>query len=387
MTEKLYERDSYCREFCAVVQSCTEENGFYNIVLDKTAFFPEGGGQAADEGTINGIKVEDVQIVGNEIVHKTKEPLNAGDEVKGNIDWEIRFARMQSHSGEHIVSGVIYNMFGYSNVGFHMSADNVMTVDVSGALSSEDIEEIELRANRAIYANGAITVSYPSKEELEKLDFRSKTEHEDTRLVTIENVDCCACCAPHPARTGEIGLIKIISFCPYKKGTRIEMIAGITALRDYLLLNASNKSMMGLLSASRYSVKDAVEKQYELVKTLKAENKNLSGKLALSEFVAVEVKESAYSISEGMSYDELKVCSNSLIEKDYKVCVLLSKADDNNYLYVVSSKSGDVRPTVQNLNSAFNGKGGGKPDYAQGRITAESAEELEKSLKQMLSDI
>jgi len=384
MTEKIFENDSYCREFKAVVKTCTEENGIYNIVLDKTAFFPEGGGQAADEGTINGIKVEDVQTVDNDVVHKIKEPLCAGDEVDCVIDWDIRFARMQSHSGEHIVSGVIYNMFGYSNVGFHMSADNVMTVDVSGALSSEDIEEIELRANRAIYANGAITVSYPSKEELENLDFRSKTEHEDTRLVTIENVDCCACCAPHPARTGEIGLIKIISFCPYKKGTRIEMIAGITALRDYLLINASNKYMMGLLSASRYSVKDAVEKQYETVQNLKAENKKLSGKLAVSEMTVTEINNSAYSISEGMSYDDLRTCSNSLIEKNYKICVLLSKADENNYLYVVSSKNEDVRPTVQNLNSIFSGKGGGKPDYAQGRITAPSAEELEEKLKNIL---
>lgn len=384
MTEKIFENDSYCRSFTAVVSECIGNDDVFNVVLDKTAFFPEGGGQGADTGTINGVKVLDVQTVGDSIVHKTEKAFEPGETVECELDWDIRFARMQSHSGEHIVSGVIYNMFGYSNVGFHMSADNVMTVDVSGALSSEDIEEIELRANRAIYANGAITVSYPSKEELENLDFRSKTEHEDTRLVTIENVDCCACCAPHPARTGEIGLIKIISFCPYKKGTRIEMIAGITALRDYLMINASNKYMMGLLSASRYSVKDAVEKQYETVQNLKAENKKLSGKLAVSEMTVTEINNSAYSISEGMSYDDLRTCSNSLIEKNYKICVLLSKADENNYLYVVSSKNEDVRPTVQNLNSTFSGKGGGKPDYAQGRITAPSAEELEEKLKNIL---
>lgn len=380
MTERIYEHDSYCRRFTATVEACTEENGVYSVVLNRTAFFPEGGGQGADGGTINGIEVADVQRVEDTVFHKIASPVTVGSEVECEIDWETRFSRMQSHAGEHVLSGIVYKLFGYANVGFHMSENYLMTVDFSGALLAEDIEKVELLANRAIYENGAITVSFPADDELENLDFRSKTEHKDTRLVTIENVDCCACCAPHPSRTGEIGIIKVISFCPYKQGTRIEMVAGVSALEDYFALSTSNKALMGLLSASRYNVKEAVEKQFELVQSLKAENQKLSRKLALSELSPVEVNGSAYAVFDGMSYDDLRVCSNALAEKDYKICVLLSKADGENYLYVVSSKDEDVRPFVQAMNSAFGGKGGGKPDYAQGRISAYSEEELKKML-------
>ena len=369
MTERIYEHDSYCRRFTATVEACTEENGVYSVVLNKTAFFPEGGGQGADSGTINGIEVTDVQRVDDTVFHKISSPITVGDEVECEIDWETRFSRMQSHAGEHVISGIVYKLFGYANVGFHMSDNFVMTVDFSGALSQEDIEKAELLANRAIYENNAITVSFPADDELDKIEFRSKTEHKDTRLVTIENVDCCACCAPHPARTGEIGIIKVLSFCPYKQGTRVEMVAGVAALADYLALSASNKALMGLLSASRYNVREAVEKQFELVQSLKAE--------------PVEVNGSAFAVFDGMSYDDLRVCSNSLMEKDYKICVLLSKADGENYLYVVSSNDGDVRPFVQTLNSTLGGKGGGKPDYAQGRISAYSEDELKKMLENM----
>ncbi len=384
MTERIYEKDSYCREFKAKVVSCESKDGGYGVVLDRTAFFAQGGGQAADEGEINGVRVLDVQIEGEEIVHKTESALEVGSEVTGRLDWELRFPRMQSHSGEHIVSGVVHSLFGYDNVGFHMS-EAVMTVDFSGVLSGEDIERVEEYSNRAIYANEVITASYPTKEEAAALEYRSKKEIlEGLRLITIENVDCCACCAPHPVRTGEIGVIKIIDAYPYKQGTRIEMLAGINALRDYAGLNKSNKYLMGVLSAPRERVKEAVDRQLEAVGELRSENQRISKELALCKVVPVAVGDGVYAVTEGLLQEDLRYCSNTFLEKGINTCVLLSKGEGENYIYVVSSKERDVREIVAVLNKSFNGKGGGKADYAQGKLTAASEEYLIKTIEEIL---
>lgn len=371
MTKRLYESDSYCREFEARVESCDCKDGFYNIVLNQTAFFPEGGGQQADAGTINGIEVADVQLVDGLVVHKTQAPLPVGSTVTGKIDWELRFLRMQSHSAEHIVSGVVHSAFGYSNIGFHM-AEALVTADFDGALTKSDIEQIEMVSNRAVYDNLPVTVSYPSAEEIPQINYRSKLEiTEGLRLITIGNVDCCACCAPHVLRTGEIGIIKIINFYPNKGGTRVEMLAGLNALKDYLFLNNDNKQLMQMLSVSRGNIIDAVSRQCALNDDLHRENQRLSKELAVYKLCPVEIKGSAYSFAEGLSYDDLRFCSNSLIEKGFKLCVLFSKNGEDEYIYVVNSKSDDVKTLVKSLNESLNGKGGGRSNYAQGKISAE----------------
>ena len=381
MTEKIYLNDSYCKEFTATVLSCEKAEKGYEVVLDKTAFFPEGGGQSADEGTLDGICVIDVQETDDAIKHLTESELPVGKEVSCVIDWETRFARMQGHSGEHIISGVAHSLFGCTNVGFHMS-EALMTVDLDKALSTEDIAKIEILSNKAVYENHEITAIYPTKEELEKMDFRSKIElGDDARIVKIGNVDICACCAPHVARTGEIGIIKIVNAYSYKQGTRIEILAGINALTDYVSLNSANKELMGLLSASRFSVNEAVIKQNEQLVALKAQNSQMSKRLALLELNPVNIGDIAYAICENLTYDELRYCANSLQEKGTNTCVLLSAADEG-YIYVVASKSRDVREIVKELNSKFSGKGGGKPDYAQGKIADEiDAKAIEDILK------
>jgi len=384
MTERIYENDSYCKEFKAKVMSCECIEGGYAVVLDRTAFFAEGGGQAADEGEINGVKVLDVQIEGDKIVHKTESALEVGSEVNSRIDWELRFSRMQSHSGEHIVSGVVHSLFGYDNVGFHMS-EAVMTVDFSGVLSQDDIERVEEYSNRAIYANEKITASYPSEAEADVLEYRSKKEiTEGLRVITIENVDCCACCAPHPERTGEIGIIKIIEAYPYKQGTRIEMLAGINALKDYVGLNKSNKYLMGVLSAPREKVKEAVDRQIEAVGELRGELQRISKELSLYKVAPVAVGNGVYAVTEGLLQEDLRYCSNTFLEQGIKTCVLISKIDGENYIYVVSSKERDVREIVSFLNKSFNGKGGGKPDYAQGKLIVSSKEALIKTIEEIL---
>lgn len=370
MTHKIYETDSYCRDFTATVLSCEKTEVGYAVVLDKTAFFPVGGGQAADGGTIDGANVLDVQLKDGDVIHTVDREIVVGNSVSCVIDWELRFSRMQSHSGEHVVSGIVHNMFGYSNVGFHMS-DAQMTIDFDGPLTATNIADIELLANKVIYKNLAITVSFPEKKELDTLEFRSKLElTENVRIVNIEATDSCACCAPHVARTGEIGIIKIVNFYPYKQGTRVEMLAGINALLDYCSLNTANRELMGLLSASREGVNDAVVKQNEQLNSLRAHTSQMSKRLALLELNPIKVGNSSYSVTENLSYDELRHCANYLQENGTDTCVLLSRADEG-YIYVVASKVRDVREIVKELNEKFQGKGGGKPDYAQGKIINE----------------
>lgn len=374
-TIKLYENDSYIKNFTATVVSCEEKDGSFLVVLDKTAFFPEGGGQDADKGVINGIEVLDVQIKDNIIYHKLEKSLEIGSTVDCNIDWDTRFSRMQNHTGEHIVSGVIHRTFGYNNVGFHMN-DTLVTFDVDGPLNDEQIKEVEFKANQAIYGNKSIKAIYPTAEELPSYDYRSKLDiTEGVRLIEIEDTDLCACCAPHVARTGEVGIIKIVSYIPYKKGTRIEMLCGALALNDYMNLHNANKQVMNMLSAKRFETPVAVERIQTELGAARAENKKLSGELAMLK-MEKHIKDNKVCVFiDDASYDELRNCSNVLIE-EHEFCYLFSNTDENNYIYVVSSKENSVRDLVQNLNKTFNGKGGGRDTYAQGKIVATKEEIL-----------
>lgn len=383
MTQRLYYLDAYCKTFEATVLSCKETDDGYEVILNQTAFFPEGGGQAADSGTINGISVLAVFEQGEEVIHLTKQPIAEGETVVGEIDWELRFMRMQSHSGEHLLSGIVHSMFGYSNAGFHMS-DSSMTVDFSGPLSLEDIQKIEETVNRAIYQNVPITASFPTKEEAETISYRSKLEIQNgLRLITIKDLDCCACCAPHVAHTGEIGLVKILDFAPHRQGTRVELVAGIQAFQDYCALSTATKALMKQLSAPRYGITEAVLKQGELVNELRADNQAMSKTLALSQLQPISAGKGVYAISPNLSYDELRHCANSLTQKGAQLCILVSKAENNDYLYVISGAE-DVSNTVKAFNTALNGKGGGRGGYAQGKVCADSEALLKETIETLL---
>ena len=375
-TIKLYENDSYIKGFSATVLSCEEKDGAYFVVLDKTAFFPEGGGQDADKGKIGDSIVLDVQIKNEIIYHKVAKSFDENETVACSIEWETRFSRMQNHTGEHIVSGVIHSLFGYNNVGFHMN-DTLVTLDVDGPLNDEDIKAVELKSNKAIYENKSIKAIYPTADELDNYDYRSKLDiTEGVRLIEIEDYDLCACCAPHVAKTGEIGIIKILSFIPYKKGTRIEMICGLLALNDYVNLHITNKSIMNMLSAKRFEIAESVERIQNELSNTRAENKKLMSEMATLKMEKHINGNTVCAFIDGVSYDELRKCSNSLIE-EYEYCYLFSNTDADNYIYVVSSKENNVRELVQTLNKTFNGKGGGRDTYAQGKITASKKEILD----------
>lgn len=374
-TIKLYETNSYIKEFAATVISCEEKDGECYVVLDKTAFFAEGGGQPADMGEMGDANVLDVQIKDGIVYHKVDKPVQVGETVNCVIDWDIRFSRMQNHSAEHLVSGIIHNLFGYNNVGFHLN-DRLVTLDCDGPLTENDVAKIELEANKAIYANKSINIIFPTADEIGNYDYRSKLDiTENLRLVEIENYDLCACCAPHVAKTGEIGVIKILSYIPYKKGTRIEMVAGLLAFKDYCNIHSSTKSIMNLLSAKREDIFTSTEKIHKDLGDMRAENKKLLAELALLQMEKHEISNGICVFVNNASYDELRNCSNSLIE-DFDYCYAFSNTDGDNYIYIVASKEHNVRENVQKLNQAFYGKGGGRDFYAQGKITVNSKEEI-----------
>lgn len=370
MTVKLYENDSYIKEFEATVISCDEAKDGYAVVLDRTAFFPEGGGQAADTGTLSDAKVLDVQIKDVVITHYTDKKLNIGEKVIGTLDWDTRFSRMQGHTGEHLVSGIIHTMFGYDNLGFHMS-DKTLTLDPSGVLTADDIKAVELAANKAIYENKEICVSYPTSEELNSLDYRSKLDFTDgVRIVTIDGYDVCACCAPHVKRTGEIGVIKIIDYIQYKGGMRLTMVCGINALADYQKLHDDSKETMHLLSAPRDTVLDAIKRDHDVIGTLKAEISTLKRELSAAQLDIQTIGSNLLGFTKGASFDDMRAMVNENIEKAETVA-FFSQGDSNDFSYIISSKESDVRDTVKALNERFCGKGGGRPNYAQGKITGD----------------
>ena len=370
MTIKLYENDSYIKSFEATVLSCEECKNGYAVVLDKTAFFPEGGGQQADKGTINGVQVLDVQIKDEIITHTVKEKFTVGDTVNCDIDWDTRFARMQSHTGEHLVSGIINTLFGYDNLGFHMS-EKTMTLDPSGILTLEDIKKVELMANKAVYENREVSARYPEKEELKTLSYRSKLDLEDgVRLVTIDGYDTCACCAPHVKKTGEIGIVKIIDYIQYKGGMRLTMVCGINAFEDYSRLHDDSKEMMQIYSSPREKVLEFAKKEHETIGTQKAEINRLNGELSKANLEIKEVGNTLLGFTKGASFDDMRALVNENLEKA-ELVVFLSEGENGDFSYIISSATLDTRDTVKALNAQFSGKGGGRPNYAQGKLSGE----------------
>ena len=267
-TIRLFDQDSYVQAFDATVLACEQQETGFAVVLDRTAFFPEEGGQSADSGTLGGAQVLDVQEKDGVITHLTDAPLQIGVTVHGQLDFEARYQKMQIHSGEHIVSGLMHRKYGYNNVGFHLGGE--ITMDFDGELSREQLDEIEDEANRIIYENVAITAEYPSSAVLAATEYRSKLDlSENVRLVTIGEYDVCACCAPHVARTGEIGLIKLLDAVRYKGGMRIHFLAGSAALAHYRKTWQDVAAISVMLSVKQSEVVQGVRKRMPRLKSVR----------------------------------------------------------------------------------------------------------------------
>ncbi len=386
MTEKLFYENSHMITFSAIVEACEKVGEHYEAVLSRTAFFPEGGGQYADTGYIDGVRVLDVQEKQGKIYHKLEQEILAGKEVCGTIDWEERFSKMQNHSGEHIISGLIHKRFGYDNVGFHMGKDAI-TMDFNGVITKEQLLEIEKQANAIIYQNLPIETMYPSKEELAGLAYRSKIEIAgQVRIVRIADCDVCACCAPHCNTTGEIGIIKLIGMQNYKGGVRISMLAGSRALEDYGVKSENVKRISVLLSAKELEVAEEVEKLKEELALKKAQLQELKRTLLKQKVEAMAANQELIVMFEAdLDGNGPRELVNLLLAKGTKVAaVFAGKA--GNYRYVIGSKSEDTRSIAKVLNERFQGRGGGKPEMVQGSVMGEEdcvREEVLKCIKKI----
>lgn len=369
MTEKLFYENEYLKEFDATVLSClpAPKEG-YQVVLDRTAFFPEGGGQYGDIGDLSGVTVFDTQETADGIVHYTKEPLDPGQTVHGKIDWEIRFSRMQQHTAEHILSGLVHSRFGYDNVGFHLN-DEICTMDFNGPVTREEMEEIERKANEAVYKNLDIHVLCPTEEERKKLTYRSKIEIEgQVRIIEIPGYDVCACCAPHLHKTGEIGQIKIISVVNYKGGVRATMLSGSRALKDHDQREKDMKEISALLSAKEWELPEAVRRLQEDLEKKKADVIALQRKLICYKArEAGEDKKAVCLFETDMDQTGIRELMNLILDRKAEVCAVFLQKEEG-WQYVIGSKSKDVRELGKELNGRFQGRGGGKPDMVQGSL-------------------
>ncbi len=367
------------KEFEATVLSCTEtEDGKYNILLDKTAFFPEGGGQDADSGFINGIEVEYVFEKEDEIFHLCSAPLKEGETVKGEIDFEKRFLLMQKHSGEHIFSGVAHSLFGVENVGFHMGSECI-TVDFDKMLTPEEIKKVEEITNRIIWENREIYATYPTQEEAKEIDFRSKKEIKgQIRLVIVEDCDICACCGTHVRRTGEIGLLKTTSLAKKRAGASITMQIGKDAFDDYSAKHDELARLSNMLALKPLEIAQGVEKLKEEIASLRYEMQ----KIKLDNFKE-KIKDLSGNVEvifeKDLQPDEVRKMCDLLAEK-VKIAAVLSGSDETGYKYTIASRTEDLRQLAKDFNSALNGRGGGKPEMVQGTVQ-ESREKIENFLR------
>lgn len=369
MTEKLYLKDSHLYEFDATVLNCVTDGDKYAIVLDKTAFFPEGGGQRSDTGYINDLYVSDVREENGEVFHYTDTALPKGTEVSGKIDVDRRFRRMQNHSGEHIVSGVIYNLFGLNNVGFHMGKEDI-TADYDGKLSREDLNKVEQIANLAVFENKKVNSYFPSKQQLENLSFRSKLDlTEEIRVVEIEGYDSCACCAPHVKLTGEIGLIKILDFINYKGGIRVHMLCGFDALDDYRLKLNSVAQISALLSVKHADVSNAVSNLSNELSLQKSEISKLNKQIIDFKVKELEhTKGNLYFFEKDFDVNSLRLLTNKALNFTEGICGAFSGDDKTGYNFVMASKTIDLKEVADEIKSNLNASCGGSNAMIQGNI-------------------
>lgn len=379
MTTKLYDINAYAKEFEGVVQSCEkiEKNQMtvYEVILDQTLFFPEEGGQTPDQGTLAGQDVLDVQMKDNIIIHTVKEPIKEGTAVNGKIDWKHRFNNMQQHSGEHIFSGLVHALFGYDNVGFHLS-NQVVTMDFNGVLTAEEIENIEYAANNVITRNLPIMISFPSKKDLEKLDYRSKIEIEgQVRIVTIPGVDVCACCAPHVKQTGEVGFLKVTGLQNYKGGVRVNILCGFRALEDFRKKSSVITTLSNSLSTNQDNLIDYVEKLKQQNQDLKHEIIRVKEEYLRAKLQEIPIEqENVYLFEQELSAPVMRNVVNKLVAKHQGICGVFTGTDEEGYRFILGSTKKDTRETMNRLKS-LGAKGGGSAEMVQGSVAA-SREEI-----------
>ncbi len=372
-TQKLYYLDAHQKTFTAAVLSCVPGKHGYDVVLDRTCFYPEGGGQPGDTGSLSGVRVTDTHERGDEIVHFCDAPLAVGETVEGAIDYDRRFSFMQLHSGEHILSGIVHRRFGYENVGFHMGTDFV-TIDFSGMLGPDDLAAVEAEANEWIWKNIPIRITWPSPDELAAIPYRSKKELTgQVRIVTIPEVDICACCGTHVSNTGEIGFVKIFSCVKFHDGVRLEILCGRRALQYMSALVEQNRRVSGLLSAKPLQTADAAARLLEAEAALKLRAAQLEEQVFAQKAQALAGAGNVLLFEPPMTPDSVRRLTDLVMTACGGRAAVFAGSDAEGYKYAVGEADGDLRQFVKELNAELHGRGGGKPFFAQGSVAASRA--------------
>lgn len=371
MTRRLFDEDSYTALFYATVLKCEKcENG-YCITLDKTAFFPTGGGQSCDTGTIGDAEICDVFEKDGDIFHIADRELIVGKEYDCGIDWDKRFSRMQNHTGEHILSGLAHTHFGCTNVGFHLGNDEI-TIDFDKKLSDIDIAFLEMRANKAVFNNLAVKAYYPEPSELEKMNYRSKLDlKENVRIVDIFGVDLCACCAPHVRRTGAVGIIKIVNYHSYKGGTRLYILCGKDAYEDYVQKSQAVYNISVLLSTKQSDIDTSVKRIFDENTALKMQISQMKRNAVESEISKLKSgKQNLCVFVDDFDANQMRAVANKGVEMCEGICGVFSKKQ-NGFSYVIASKNIDLKANSQRINEVIEGKGGGQSTMICGSAFAQ----------------
>ena len=376
MTEKLYygNSDSHISEFEARVISCHEEvDGRFEIILDRTAFFPEGGGQPSDEGKLlfdgGEAFVSHVSEKNGVITHICSAAIAENTAVRGKLDFDKRFRRMQNHSGEHIISGIAHSLYGFENVGFHIGSEDT-TLDFNGVLDDAQVRELETLANEAVWKNVPFTVLFPTDEELKTLDYRSKKEISgQVRLVRVEGCDLCACCAPHVSRSGEIGVIKIVSYIHYKGGVRLHILCGRDALEHFERTDDSVFAVSRMLSTKHDELFSAVKRLSDELAEQKRAAAEIRTELArLRAASLVPTDGNIVVIDPLLDTQDMRALANAGARMAKGVCAVFSPKDGG-YNYIIASETVDLRTLSKEINQALDGRGGGSSAMIQGSVS------------------
>ena len=368
-TEKLYYQDCHLRSFSACVTACQQGPDGYWVTLNATAFYPEGGGQACDIGTLGDATVLKTLEKDDEIFHICDRPLPVGSAVTGTIDWERRFDLMQQHTGEHILSGLIFDAFGYHNTGFHVGAD-VMEVDFDGLISQEDLAKLEQKANQAIWENLPVHCSVPSPEALPAIAYRTKRPLPwPVRIVEIPGCDRCACCGVHVKHTGEVGVLKILSCVKLRQGVRLEMVCGKRAFRYYQEIFEQNKQVSQCFSAQILETGAAARKISDTLAQEKYKTAGLQSQIFTYIAESYVNRENVIHFAPDLSSAQIRQLADAISLKCRGYAAVFSGSDDH-YGYCLINQTGEVAALGKALTQALNGRGGGKPNAQQGTIAA-----------------
>ncbi len=372
--EKLYYADSHIRNFTARVTGCEQTEKGYLITLDATAFYPEGGGQACDIGTLGGVRVLDVREKNEEVYHLCDGPLTVGDTVEGNLDWERRFDLMQQHTGEHILTGIIYKRYGHGNCGFHIGAD-VLTVDFDGPIPAEDLPSLEWAVNRAIWENVPVSCYIPSPEELPSVPYRAKKALPwPVRIVEIQNYDICACCGVHTKFSGEVGLVKLLSCVKFHHGVRIEMVCGGRALRLMDAIYNQNKQVSAAFSAKILETGEAARHMNDTLEQERYRTLCIQRKYFALLAEAYRDTDFALCFEEDLTSAAVRELASAISQVCGGVAAIFSGRDGAGYSLCLAGDAARVKTLGADLSSALGARGGGKPGFYQGSVPANRAE-------------